>query len=153
MMQSTFLRRRKMPLRSLLCFMVATIAFAPVEGFGGPGVFIQSSDDAVDLDKYRWSRRLLLLFAPSETEPSYVQQRAALEAAESDLAERDMVVISDTDPEAQGALRRTFGVEGFAVLLIGKDGGVKLQRQEPITADALFAVIDAMPMRRQEMRD
>lgn len=142
-----------MPSRSLLWFMVATIAFAPVEGFGGPGVFIQSSDDAADLNKYRWSHRLLLLFAPSAAEPAYVQQRAALEAAESDLAERDMVVISDTDPTAQGALHRSFGIDGFAVLLIGKDGGVKLQSQEPITADALFAVIDAMPMRRQEMRD
>ena len=58
--------------RSLLGFMVAAIAFAPVEGSGGSSVFIQTAGDAVDLGNYRWRNRPLLLFAPSATEPAYV---------------------------------------------------------------------------------
>ena len=40
----------------------------------------------------------------------------------------------------------------FRVVLIGKDGGVKLRQEEPISVADLFALIDSMPMRKQEMR-
>ncbi len=40
----------------------------------------------------------------------------------------------------------------FAVLLIGKDGGVKLRSGRPFALHALFDAIDAMPMRQDEMR-
>ena len=36
-------------------------------------------------------------------------------------------------------------------MLIGKDGGVKLRQEEPISVADLFALIDSMPMRKQEM--
>lgn len=55
---------------------------------------------------------------------------------------------SDTDPSGKGLLRLLFGVQGFEVLLVGKDGAVKLRSRKPITLEALFAEIDAMPMRR-----
>jgi hypothetical protein len=50
-------------------------------------------------------------------------------------------------------LRRRFNVGpgGFRALLIGKDGGVKLDQPNVIPAARLSAVIDAMPMRRDEM--
>ncbi len=38
----------------------------------------------------------------------------------------------------------------FKVLLIGKDGGVKLRTQTPVTPLELYQLIDAMPMRRRE---
>ena len=129
----------------------ATIAFAPTEGRTSSGVFRHGPDEAGDLAQYRWTHRPVLIFANSETEPAYVEQRAALEAAVDGLVERDIVVLSDTDPAGQGPLRRLFGAEGFEVLLIGKDGEVKLRQAEPLSVDALFVVIDAMPMRRQEM--
>jgi hypothetical protein len=37
------------------------------------------------------------------------------------------------------------------VRLVGKDGGVKLDQSGPISAQALFALIDAMPMRKAEI--
>jgi len=40
---------------------------------------------------------------------------------------------------------------GFQVLLIGKDGGVKLRSSEPVSMKDLFGLIDSMPMRQQEM--
>ena len=42
---------------------------------------------------------------------------------------------------------------GSQVLLIGKDGGVKLRSTEPVSTDELFALIDSMPMRRREMEE
>jgi len=41
----------------------------------------------------------------------------------------------------------------FHAILIGKDGGVKGRWDSPVDMDALFGLIDAMPMRRQEMRE
>ena len=41
--------------------------------------------------------------------------------------------------------------KAFRVRLVGKDGGVKLDRGEPVDIPTLFALIDAMPMRRAEM--
>jgi len=39
----------------------------------------------------------------------------------------------------------------FGVALVGKDGFEALRQAEPITMNALFAAIDAMPMRRREL--
>jgi hypothetical protein len=38
----------------------------------------------------------------------------------------------------------------FAMVLIGKDGTVKLRAAEPVVADELFAIIDGMPVRAAE---
>jgi hypothetical protein len=38
------------------------------------------------------------------------------------------------------------------VILIGKDGGEKLSREEGTTLGEIFGLIDTMPMRRREMR-
>ena len=40
-----------------------------------------------------------------------------------------------------------------AVLLVGKDGGLKVKKSEVFLAEELFETIDAMSMRLQEMRD
>ena len=105
------------------------------------------------LDQYRWSHRPVLLFAPSEHDKAYRLQMKILDAAESGLAERDVLVLSDILDVGRGKLRKTFQIDGFEIILIGKDGGVKLRSKTPISVEDLFSVIDAMPMRRQEMRD
>lgn len=58
------------------------------------------------------------------------------------------------DTAAAASLRERFGVGDldFAVLLIGLDGGEKLRSDVPVDVEALFARIDAMPMRQAELR-
>ena len=46
-----------------------------------------------------------------------------------------------------GALRAHLKPQGFEVLLIGKDGGVKLRQERPIASETLFATIDAVKER------
>ena len=41
--------------------------------------------------------------------------------------------------------------EKFEVILIGLDGGIKLRQAEFLTKEALFNIVDAMPMRRNEL--
>ena len=41
--------------------------------------------------------------------------------------------------------------EDFEVILIGLDGGIKLQRTKILTKEDLFKITDSMPMRRDEL--
>ena len=52
--------------------------------------------------------------------------------------------------------RRSAGVSTpreFTVILVGLDGGEKLRRDGLIAVETLNARIDAMPMRRRELRE
>jgi Domain of unknown function (DUF4174) len=117
------------------------------------------------LAAYRWENRVLLVFAPDVDSTHYLRQQEMLLNAESGLNERDVVVISvlkdvvstreePAAPVSADDLRDAYDVlpHDFRVVLIGKDGGVKLSQDEPILAADLFALIDSMPMRKQEMR-
>ncbi len=50
-------------------------------------------------------------------------------------------------------IRRQFGVGGgeFSIMLIGKDGTVKLRSPAPVSVAEIFSLIDSMPMRQQEI--
>ena len=45
------------------------------------------------------------------------------------------------------------GAGEFAAILVGKDGTEKFRSDEPVRPETLFGLIDAMPMRRREVRD
>jgi len=46
----------------------------------------------------------------------------------------------------------TYG-EFQGIILIGKDGGVKLRKTYIVEANEVFDLIDLMPMRRSEMKN
>ena len=92
-----------------------------------------------DLAAQQWKHRVLIIDTPSLQSAPYLQQISAFDAAAAGLKERDLQVITQTSAPA------------FRVRLVGKDGGVKLDRDTPMTTDALFALIDAMPMRQEEL--
>ena len=104
-----------------------------------------------------WRQRVLLVCAPTATDAQLLKQRALLQPARAGLQERDLLVRElpwNTLSEADRNYLRQLGVktDAFRVLLIGKDGGVKRRDTEPVAPAALFATIDGMPMRRQEMK-
>ena len=121
---------------------------------------------AAELGDYRWERRPLLLFAPSDSDPRLVETLSRIEASRCDFDGRDMVigaVVTDgtstldghvlNADEAQRLVNHyAIGENAFSVLLIGKDGGEKLRVNEVPDLQAIYAVIDGMPMRSNEMR-
>jgi hypothetical protein len=132
------------------------------------------AQDAPSLASLRDKNRVLLVFAPSDQTPDFERQFDILSKHASDLRERDLVLIQVVtiahppttantlrvphlpvaSETAQLDLRHRFHVApgAFTVILIGKDGGEKLRQHTPISIDKLNAVIDAMPMRQDEMR-
>lgn len=112
---------------------------------------------ASTLKAARWRQRVLLICAPTVTDALLLKQRALLQPARVGLAERDLLVRElpwASLPEADRNYLRQLGgsPSSFRVLLIGKDGGVKRRDTEPVVPATLFATIDGMPMRRQEMK-
>lgn len=122
-------------------------------------------DGAHTMSNYLWNYRPLLVFAGNERSLPLAEQRRAVAGSASELGERNVVVIwvvanevaAEFGPALKmsaAELRARYAVtpNSFRVMLVGKDGGVKLSSDKPIDTAALMATIDTMPMRRDEMR-
>ncbi len=107
------------------------------------------------LDQLRLLRdeaRPIVVVSDAPGDPRVAAQLSALDRAERGLAERDMRVLREA--RGGGPLRAALGLpdHGFAVVLLGKDGTIKAVWHAPVEPARVFALIDAMPMRRREMR-
>lgn len=119
---------------------------------GGPAT---AAGDKGPLAAYLWKSRVLVVAAPDADDPRLAAQRQALASARRGTAELDLVTVEAVGQGAEAvALRRALGLpaDAFRAVLVGKDGGAKLSAEEPIPPQRLFSTIDAMPMRRDEMR-
>ncbi|MEM7809640.1 MAG: DUF4174 domain-containing protein [Planctomycetota bacterium] len=123
----------------------------------------------IDLADFRWDSRLLLVFADRD-DPRLAEQNRRLAERAPDLLDRDLQIVRVFPdggevqmPGANGevfdgasaeSMRERFDVaaESFLVVLVGLDGGGKERYVEPVDLDVVFAAIDAMPMRQQELR-
>lgn len=118
----------------------------------GSGLFHPLTPDTTNLDRYQWQNRPIIVFAPSEKDADYVQQMAMLDKSKAELADRDVIVLSDTSPADNGQLRLQLRPKGFEIILVGKDGGIKLREKTPLSSETLLATIDRMPMRKANLR-
>lgn len=107
----------------------------------------------IDLDAFKWVARPVVIFADTPADPAFKRQMELLEARLNELAERDVVLITDTSPDERSDLRRKLRPRGFMLTLIGKDGGIKLRKPFPWDVRELSRSIDKMPMRLQELRE
>lgn len=119
---------------------------------GAPAALANGEDP---LEQYQWTARPVIVFADAPQDPRLVRQLREFDENPDLLEERDVVVIVDAEPPASRAeaspLRARFRPHGFNVLVIGKDGQIKLRRPNVVTAAQLARLIDRMPMRQQEM--
>lgn len=107
----------------------------------------------VTLDALVWEARPVLVFATSPNDPLFRQQMDLLLARVDELIERDVIIITDTDPAARSDARMRLRPRAFMLALIGKDGEIKLRKPGPWDVRELTRSIDKMPLRQQEIRD
>lgn len=107
----------------------------------------------VALEDFQWIARPILIFADTPADPRFRRQMELLAARPEALVERDIVVITDTDPAARSDIRRKLRPRGFMLAIVGKDGGVKLRKPLPWDVREISRSIDKMPLRKQEIRD
>ena len=105
------------------------------------------------LDDLNWIARPLVVFADTPNDPRFQQQMDLLLEDLDALAERDVIIITDTDREAMTDLRTTLRPRGYMMALVGKDGRVALRKPSPWSVRELSRSIDKMPLRQQEIAD
>ena len=132
-------------------FAVAAFIFIPILSLAENNVIFVEVTKDIDLSSYRWTHRPIVVFANSPEDVNYISQITILESELNQLLVRDVVVLTDTNPSEVSPLRELLRPRGFALLLIGKDGQVKLRKPFPWSVRELSRAIDKMPMRRQEL--
>ncbi|WP_404817685.1 DUF4174 domain-containing protein [Salipiger thiooxidans] len=113
---------------------------------------IRPAGDAT-LDDFRWISRPLVVFADNPADPRFVQQMELINARLEALEDRDVVVITDTDPSARSPIRQELRPRGFMFTLISKDGTILLRKPAPWDVREISRSIDKLPLRKQEVRD
>ncbi|GEO05301.1 hypothetical protein AAE02nite_29650 [Adhaeribacter aerolatus] len=111
-------------------------------------------------------KRVVLVFAATAADARWQRQQELLLQANQELTARDLVVLGVLGNQVNTSSSKTVKLPGpeilreqynikpdqFTVILVGKDGTEKYRAQEVIKPGTIFNIIDAMPMRQQEMR-
>ena len=119
-----------------------------------------------DFNQFKWKSRLLFLFASEKNDPLFRDLKGEISARKNEVDDRDLVVFeilesgpstmntTQMDPRTAASLRKHFDLppKTFMLILLGKDGGIKLKRNDRVKLEEIFTLIDSMPMRKDEMR-
>jgi hypothetical protein len=122
------------------------------------------SRKVVTLNDLQWKHRIIITLSNDPEMSDSLRQQ--LQDRTSEIDDRDIIfflispasVISNSEYllslEDQADLIRDYyrNPEQLKVLLIGKDGGVKMEADK-FDLDSIFRLIDSMPMRQREMRE
>jgi hypothetical protein len=130
-----------------LAAMAATVTVAQT-----PAAAVHAEGEAEQpaLDDLLWVARPLVVFADTPNDPRLAQQLRMLDERPEDLAERDVLVLTDSAPDEAGPLRKELRPRGFGVVLIDKDGMVVRRFPTPVSAREIVNQIDRLPSRREE---
>ena len=143
-------------MKNVLAFVLAALIPATSLAADGSSTqeqgIIRSGEDS-DLSEFLWIKRPIIVFADTPADPRFRQQMERLEAELHELETRDVVVLTDTDPGGDSALREKLRPRGFMVVLVGKDGLVYLRKPNPYTVREISRSIDKMPTRQREIRE
>lgn len=135
-----------------LFYIIALAAFLPIAAVAqtveSPLVVPAAEVILADL---LWVKRPLVVFADSPNDPDFLRQMQLLERNASDLADRDVLVITDTDPAGKSAIRQKLRPRGFSLVLMDKDGQAKLRKPLPWDVREITHAIDKFPLVRQEV--
>ena len=121
---------------------------------------------SMDLSQFKWENRLLFLFAEDSNDPLFKNLQSQIRAQKTEVDDRDLIVFevpakgparmgtTPLDRQQADSIRNHFDItsNGFSLILVGKDGGIKLKREDHVDLSAVFGLIDSMPMRQNEMR-
>jgi hypothetical protein len=119
---------------------------------------------AQDLSEHRWKNRLVLLLVEDMSNNEFIKQLAEFKNNANGLKERKIVTYVVTSEKYKSLhtdnwkaatdlfINYKKNKTPFELVLIGLDGGVKARRTNFINSEDLFAIIDAMPMRQNEIK-
>lgn len=117
---------------------------------------------------YQWQYRIFVIYAADNSSDEFLGQVREVTQNRDAFDERDLIVFHvhndelvamDKQPEipaiSASSVKSALGIaedDKFQVVLIGKDGGIKLREDRVVSSQQLFTLIDGMPMRRSEKK-
>ena len=122
-----------------------------------------------NLKKHKWENRILIVKTSDIKSKKYQEQLKEFRNSVDELNDRkiilykitrdNFVLIDYKNSELNNSGKISENItenildkkENFEVILIGLDGGIKLQQTEILIKEDLFKIIDSMPMRRDEL--
>ena len=141
---------RTLALVFLVLFPLAALAAdgtAPAED-----AFVRPVGDS-ELSEFLWVSRPIVVFADTPADPRFKQQIEMLVEGEAAMRERDVIVLTDTDPAARSPIRSKLRPRGFQMVFVDKDGVVKLRKPAPWSVREIGRSIDKTPLREREIRE
>ncbi|KAA0017460.1 DUF4174 domain-containing protein [Salinicola corii] len=128
----------------------------------GASAQANGNDPANPLITDKWNFRPLIVVTPDAGQPAYRHLRQQLDRTQAQFDDRDMLLytIEGESGTRHGrpmtayetkALLDAVDVspeQGVTTILIGKDGGKKVQLQGEVDLQEIYATIDRMPMRQ-----
>lgn len=129
------------------------LAFAAAAQEAEPPVLEPIPAEDVTLDEFLWQQRPIVIFADSANDPAFQTQLLYLADDPGELIKRDVIILTDTDPKNPSEIRQTLRPRGFSMVLLDKDGAVKLRKPLPWQVREIVRAIDKFPLRQQEIRD
>ena len=152
-MEEYLMATQKQYVNILGTFLVITalllVSFA--KGANTEENYFREVEKNTNIKGFEWAQRPIVIFANSDKDPNFISQMEFLSQDIKALKERDIVVLIDTNPSMPSLLRKKLRPHGFAFILIGKDGQVKLRKPSPWNIREIARVIDKMPIRQQEI--
>lgn len=118
-----------------------------------------------DVKKHKWENRVLLVFTHKKNDEIFNKQISNLLKEKKGLTERKLIIYQFVKDQYSinfdskwllSSLKKNkykTESENFKVVLIGLDGGIKLEQTSFLSTKKLFTIIDGMPMRRNEIRN
>ncbi|MBZ4690364.1 DUF4174 domain-containing protein [Cereibacter changlensis] len=133
-------------------YILALAAFLPLAAPAQEPITSGPVDAAgLSLDDFLWKKRPLVIFADTPADPSFDAQMRNLAENFGDLEQRDVIVITDTDPANPSEIRKALRPRGFSLVILDKDGRVTLRKPLPWSVREISRAIDKFPIRREEM--
>lgn len=132
----------------------------------GLTVWVPKEILSMDLAQFQWKNRLLFIFAKDVNNPLFKELQSQIAAQKAEVEDRDLIVFevpakgparmgtTPLDRQQAASIRNQFDIpsNAFSLILVGKDGGIKLKRDDQVDLSEVFGLIDSMPMRQNEMR-
>ena len=122
--------------------------------------------EAQGFNDYKWKNRILLLVDINSSSAALISQLEALNADKKALKDRDLIIFRITPDEVltsngektkmrQNEIYQNSSIESNfkGLILLGKDGGVKMREPFEVEIQEIFTLIDGMPMRKREIRE
>ena len=138
--ENDFSKLRKSPFTFLL---IATTA-----------ICMLGSLHAEPLAQYLWKRRVVLSFSAAESTPERISLLKQIEQYQCEFDDRQMVhidLLAGSSDHLLLSRQLSLADMDFNLVLLGKDGDVKLLTSQP-SLEKLLTLIDTMPMRQRELR-